>query len=569
MQFSLQKEPKSDRGGSDVSSAKQEKMDTTESHSSRSNKPSSPPSAAALLDHEREGQSPSSSHSELPHQQSRQREHEKDRTGRKLPPDQQQRQHNISYPPQQYPYPSYPPYYGGYPPVPPGGHGHYPPMHHGGPAPPPPPHGGYPPQHQRSGYGPPPPHPGRGTKRSHTDREESGFGGRHEYHAHWGAAPGYEEVQRPKRKWSGEERERERERQVEERPRILIKHDEKRAGRAGSPEKKPESPSLEGVEKSSVGSFHRTLSSSSDPPGSASETPKHRVTFADDVMETGGDKEEANIQAPQGSSRRAPLQKIMLRKMGGEKDGDPTAEKGKEPSGPGGSGRGGPKTGDHDMTAAESAKPKTAWSSNERGPIISQKTLYEPEGKQSVAKFKKYQAQSRETSGSRGSHDLATPTSDGGTTPTGDRPDGGGNKRDETSSPIDRAGQSSPSGKERRPADYRKGGRKGEREKPPLQDRDLHDHHNRPHHRKENSRRERGGEGEHGDGPPPPPPPAGARTTRPAATERLASTEDEEGGREEHDHHHHHHHEPRGKGHPPSRREPPHHQDRPPLLGTA
>lgn len=341
----------------------------------------------------------------------------------------------------------------------------------------------------------------------------------------------------------------------------MIKHDEKRSGRATSPEKKPESPS-EGMEKSSVSSFHRTLSSSSDPAGSTSETTRHRVTFADDVMETVGDKDEGNIQASQGSSRRAPLQKIMLRKMG-EKDGDPSAEKGKEvgPSGPGGSNRGGPKSGDPDTAAVESAKPKTAWSSNERGPINSPKTLYEPEGKQSVAKFKKYHAQMRETPSSRGSHDLATPTSEGGTTPTGDRPDVG-NRRDETSSPIDRADQSSPSGKERRPSDYRKGGRKGEREKPPFQDRDSHDHHNRPHHRKENSRRERGGEGEHGEGPP------ATRTTRPAATERLTATVDEEGGREEHEHHHYDH---RGKGPPPSsRREQPHHQDsKPPLLGAA
>lgn len=431
-------------------------------------------------------------------------------------------------------------------------------MHHSGPPPPPPPHGGYPPQHQRSGYGPPPPHSGRGTKRTHTDREESGFGGRHDYHTHWGT--GYEDQHRPKRKWSGEEREKDK--QLDERPRILIKHDEKRTvGRACSPEKKPESPS-EGGEKSSVSSFHRTLSSSSDPPGSSGEATRHRVTFADDVMETAGDKDEANVQVPQGSSRRAPMQKIMLRKMG-DKDSDPAAEKGKEtgPTGPGGSGRGVPKMGDQDAMAAESAKPKAAWSSNERGPISSSKTLYEPEGKQSVAKFKKYHAQTREMPpGSRGSHDLATPTSEGGTTPTGDRPDGG-NRRDGTSSPIDRTGQSSPSGKERRPSDYRKGGRKGEREKPPFQDQDTHDHHNRPHHRKENSRRERGGEGEHSEVAPPLSP--AAAKMRPVAMERLPSKEDEEGGRDENEHHHY---EPRGKGH---RREPPHHQDRPPLLGTA
>ena len=332
----------------------------------------------------------------------------------------------------------------------------------------------------------------------------------------------------------------------------MTKHDDKRSGHI-SPDKKPESP-LDAGEKSSVSSFHRTLSSSSDPPGSTNENTKHRVTFADDVIEpAAGDKDGGNIQAPQGSSRRAPLQKVMLRKMG-EKDGDPAGEKGKEAGqGPGGSGRG-TKSGDPDTAAAESAKPKTAWSSNERGPIISPKTLYEPEGKQSAAKFKKYQAQTRDMQGNRGSHDQATPTSEGGTTPTGDHPDGAP-KRDEASSPVDRASQSSPSGKERRPSDYRKGGRKGEREKPPFQDRDSHDHHSRPQHRKENSRRERVGEGEHLEG---------QKTTRPAA-ERLASTEDEEGGKEEHEYHHY---EPRAKGPPPSRRDQ--HQDsRPPLLGTA
>ena len=86
----------------------------------------------------------------------------------------------------------------------------------------------------------------------------------------------------------------------------MIKHDEKRTvGRACSPEKKPESPSEDG-EKSSVSSFHRTLSSSSDPPGSGGEATSHRVTFADDVMETAEDKDEVNVQVPQGSSYRTP-----------------------------------------------------------------------------------------------------------------------------------------------------------------------------------------------------------------------------------------------------------------------
>lgn len=427
--------------------------------------------------------------------------------------------HNVAYPP--YPYHPYPSsYYGGYPAVHPGPPAPYP-MHPG--APPPPPHGGYPPQLQR-GYGPaPPPHSSRGTKRSHAEREE-GYGGRHDYHGHWG---GYEEQHRPKRKWSNEER--------EERPRILTKHDDKKGGRV-SPEKKPESPA-EVTEKSSVSSFHRTLSSSSDPPTPGGEASKHRVTFADDVMEPVMSGKEA--PPPGGVNLRAPHQKIMLRKMG-EKDGDSSGEKGKE-AGPGNGQQ--PKSGDPEA-GAESAKPKTAWSMSDRGPIVSQKTLYEPEGKQSAAKFKKYQAQTREQQSTRGSHDLATPTSDGRSTPTGDASER--IKREDTSSPIDRTGQSSPSGKERRSSgDHRKGGRRQEKgEKPAHVERDSHDHHTRPHHRKENSRRER--EGDH------------------LKTERLTSTEDEEfvgderdfaGGQQQ-----------RGRGAPPRREQ---RDSRPPLLGHA
>ena len=324
---------------------------------------------------------------------------------------------------------------------------------------------------------------------------------------------------------------------MEERPRILTKHDDKKSGRV-SPEKKPESP-LEVTEKGGVSSFQRTPSSSSDPP---TETTRPRVTFADDVIESTDDKDGAN-QHPQG--RRMPMHKIMLRKMG-EKDGDPSGERGREVGqGAGGGGRQS-KSGDTDVATAESAKPKTAWSSNERGPIISPKTLYEPEGKQSAAKFKKYQAQTREQQGNRGSHDLATPTSEGGTTPTGERPDG--TKRDETSSPVDRAGQSSPSGKERRPPDHRKGGRRQEKgEKPPFQERDSHDYQNRPQHRKENSRRERIGGSEHPDGPK-------------AKPERLTSTEDGEFVRDEHEH---------SRGKAPPRRRDQHEESRPPLLGNA
>lgn len=319
---------------------------------------------------------------------------------------------------------------------------------------------------------------------------------------------------------------------MEERPRILIKHDDKKSGRV-SPEKKPESPS----DVTGKSSFQRTSSSSSDP----ADTIKHRVTFADDVTEPPGEKETGNVQAPHGSSRRAPMQKIMLRKMGGERDGETAGERGKE-VGQGPSGNGRPaRPGDLDTAVADPAKPKTAWSSNERGPIISPKTLYEPEGKQSAAKFKKYQAQTREPQSGRGSHDVvATPTSEDGVTPTGEQQDG--NKREEVNSPIDRAGQSSPSGKDKRPPppDHRKGsGRRQEKvEKPLLVEREGHEQHSRaPHHRKENLRREN----EHPD--------VSRTTSRPG---RLASPEEEEFGRDDH----------QGRGKIPPRREP-HEENRP------
>ena len=411
-------------------------------------------------------------------------------------------------------------------------------MHHGGP---PPPHGGYPPQPTRGYGGPPHPHPGRGTKRSHTERDEGGYVGKHDYHGHWGGGGGYEDQYHPKRKWSNEERER-----LEERPRILTKHDDKRSSGRVSPEKKPESPS-EAAERASISSLQRTLSSSSDPPAT-SETTRHRVTFADDVIEPLGDKDSGNVPPVQGGSRRGHMQKIMLRKMG-DKEGEASGERGNEVGqGAGGAGRQA-RPGEADPTATESTKPKMAWSTNERGPIVSPKTLYEPEGKQSAAKFKKYQAQTRDMQGNRGSHDLPTPTSEGGATPTGEWPDKA--RREEVSSPIDRAEQSSPSGRERRlPPDHRKGGRRQDKgEKLPHQDRESHDHHNRPHHRKENSKRERVGESEHQA--------EGSRTSRP---ERLSSTE-EEFTRDEHDYH-----DFPSKG--PLRREQPE-ETKPPLLGIA
>lgn len=332
---------------------------------------------------------------------------------------------------------------------------------------------------------------------------------------------------------------------IEDRPRILTKHEDKRGSGRVSPEKKPESPEV--AERASTSSFQRTLSSSSDP-SATSEAPRHRVTFADDVTEVVADRDAGNVPPVQGSSRRALTQKIMLRKMG-EKEGETSGERGNE-VGQGASGAGRQtRSGEGDATVAESAKPKMAWSTNERGPIVSPKTLYEPEGKQSAAKFKKYQAQTREMQGNRGSHDLPTPTSEGGSTPTGERPDKA--RQEEVSSPVDRAEQSSPSGRERRPLpELRKGGRRQDKgEKTPHQDRESHDHHNRPHHRKENSKRERMGESEHMA--------EGSRTSRP---ERLSSTE-EDFARDEHDYR-----DFCSKG--PQRREQPE-ETRPPLLGIA
>ena len=512
---------KTDSGDKGTRTTKQDKQDGLEPRSLNAGKSLlPPPTSSSSLDQKQQEHPPQGPRSESAHQ--RQRDIEKERS-RKV-----DQRHNVAYPP--YPYPPYPSsYYSGFPGIHSGPPAPYP-MH---PAGPPPPHGGYPPQLQR-GYGPPP-HSGRGTKRSHAEREE-GYGGRHDsYHAHWGGS--YEDQHRPKRRWSNEEKEK-----TEEHPRILTKSDDKKSGRV-SPDKKPASPA-EITERSS---FHRTLSSSSDTPTEASKL--RVVTFADEPAVS-----EKDVAPAGGVNRRAPMQKIMLRKMG-EKDGDSAAEKGKE-AGPG-NGRQ-PKASEQD-TGAESAKPKTAWSMSDRGPIVSPKTLYEPEGKQSAAKFKKYQAQTREQQGSRGSHDLATPTSEGRSTPTGDKVER--TKREDSSSPVDRAGQSSPSGsKDRRPSgDHRKGGRRPERAEPaPPTERDTHDHHNRPHHRKENSRRER--EGDHA-----------TRTERrerdgdhaARTTERQTSNEDE-CVREELEHSVDHQ---RGRVHP--RREQRDGSGRPPLLGTA
>lgn len=122
---------------------------------------------------------------------------------------------------------------------------------------------------------------------------------------------------------------------------------------------------------------------------------KCHVTFAERVEEVEGDDE----LFPQ-PTRRGSQPKLMLRKFG-EKEVDLGADgkyNGKERSGDAKGSRPSDLQGlnQDDPSGADSNKARMAWNMNERGPIISPKTLYEPEGKKSADKFKKYHAHTQE-----------------------------------------------------------------------------------------------------------------------------------------------------------------------------
>ena len=133
-----------------------------------------------------------------------------------------------------------------------------------------------------------------------------------------------------------------------------------------------------------------------------------KVTFASDA-----ETEEVSggqVVVPEQPTRRGNQPKIMLRKLGdkdtdvfgGRQEGKDRPGDGKKPRQAemrgGGSGEeGGPEA---------TSKTKMAWNVTDRGPIITPKTLYEPEGKKSADKFKKYHAQMQEPQrGAKGEQD--------------------------------------------------------------------------------------------------------------------------------------------------------------------
>ena len=276
-------------------------------------------------------------------------------------PDGSQRQmHHGHYPPYPpYPYPPYDPYrYPMYPPP----HGPYP-MHHGG----------YPPPSQRYG------HP-RGTKRGPTEKDEAY--GRHDFHP-WQSQ---DMEHRLKQRWSGEER-------MEERPRILSKTDgSRRDSQKKDFEGKDEPEREREREKSSA--LKRTDSASPDAQEGGS---KHRVTFADETSQSPVDDQPVQVTSPPMRGHQS--KKILLRKMG---DSDTSLEKLEQHPPPKGhkdrprdlkplqQGDSGGDSPDSKTPDADVKVRQMAWSMNERGPITSPKTLYEPDGRKSEAMFKRY-----------------------------------------------------------------------------------------------------------------------------------------------------------------------------------
>jgi len=238
----------------------------------------------------------------------------------------------------------------------------------------------------------------RGTKRGHSERDEAY--GRHDFHPLWTHDVEY----RAKRRWSSDE----------ERPRILSKPDSQKAveGRNDSEQK----------EKGSA--LKRTDSASSD------TQKRHHVTFADDARE----KSESPTEDQMNSAATAPVtmrhpKRIVMRKLG---ENESQSDKQDLPAGAKGLRErpkdlktlqpGELKSGDMsdspDSRTPDSAtkgKPM-AWNVNNRGPITSPKTLYEPEGRRSEAKFMKYRRDAGELShkgkGEKGGKCPSTPSSE-------------------------------------------------------------------------------------------------------------------------------------------------------------
>lgn len=446
------------------------------------------------------GHSPMEKHGHTSSDHSQQQRHwqHKEHEKRHEPPDPPQRHeggggyHN--YPPQRP---------GPYPPPPPAPQ--YPPNYHGGypmyPPPPPPPHQAfgsrgshhYPPSQHMGGGGanryPPHPHRGPGHKRGFPpEREDYG----------WGDSSRARGAVGSKKKWEDKEI----------KPTILAKGGDRKDTTSSQSEEKQGANTRDVPEPL----LQRTVSESSEPhqEGGGGEKPQAQGACPDEV---GGAEPPAEEQAQ--PTRRGNQPKIMLRKLGD-----------KEGSGSGGGGSGGRSetkdrpadlknirqsdskaSGDSEDQAGSDAasRAKMAWNVKDRGPITSPKTLYEPEGKKSADKFKKYHAHIQEPHSNRGSgkaeqEELA----------------GEGGEREKVKSPVDKKESGSVvkhsktdvEPKRRDSAPHRDhphsrmeaGARGHGRGSPDVQGQEFPRHHQQQqggreklHHRKEESRLHRGG----------------------------------------------------------------------------
>ncbi len=249
----------------------------------------------------------------------------------------------------------------------------------------------YPPQHMGGGGGNNryPVHRGGGTKRNSHDRSDQGW--TQDRQGKGGGAN--------RKKWEEE---------IDSKKTILSKTDKvSTSGGGGGTGISPENQLVEDESFKKTPIQRTTSGSSETQEGGAS---KGHVTFAEDE-EVPDEPLDQQLQPP---PRRGNQPKIMLRKLGG-KETDASGEgtdKSRDGKGHGRRPADLKGVGEGDDQGADSAiKMKTAWNVKDRGPITSPKTLYEPEGKKSADKFKKYHAQSQEPprKGSKSDQDEPVP----------------------------------------------------------------------------------------------------------------------------------------------------------------
>ena len=215
---------------------------------------------------------------------------------------------------------------------------------------------------------------GRSGSRRHSDREREReeLARRHDFHPFDHGGPEH------RRKWS-EER--------EPRPKLLLKEREWREPLQEAGEKPPTTAAEERTSEAT--------GADSAPLG-----PQSRVAV--------GDEAEPERLSPPVPAMRAQPKKIMLRKMSDGSKSDPNEQSEKEAgkasdrASDAKSSEVGETAGEPDLAdaAGNVVKPRpTAWKTAERVPGSVAKTLYEPEGKKSEAKFRKYQQDARLSGG--------------------------------------------------------------------------------------------------------------------------------------------------------------------------